>query len=150
MSNELIRLKLPVQKNSKADASSVRPSPIRFDEGLMLNVVNESCWPLVCIGTRFSELSAVFFLSFFFVIQGLLKILEGTIVNVPERSSRKVRGDSVSVDTTNILFVASGAFNGLDKIIKRRNQEKVNQSQKVTLANTRSVFICTFFGNTPV
>lgn len=129
MSNELIRLKLPAQKNSKADASSVRPSPIRFDEGLMLNVVNESCWPLVCIGTRFSELPAVFFLSFFFVIQGLLKILEGTIVNVPERSSRKVRGDSVSVDTTNILFVASGAFNGLDKIIKRRNQEKVNQSK---------------------
>ena len=79
-----------------------------------------------------------------------MKILEGTIVNVPERSSRKVRGDSVSVDTTNILFVASGAFNGLDKIIKRRNQEKVNQSQKVTLAYTRSVFICTFFGNTPV
>lgn len=75
-----------------------------------------------------SPLQYSFFLSSF-VIQGLLKILEGTIVNVPERSSRKVRGDSVSVDTTNILFVASGAFNGLDKIIKRRNQEKVHQSK---------------------
>lgn len=54
-----------------------------------------------------------------------MKILEGTVVNVPERNSRKMRGDSVAVDTTNILFVASGAFNGLDRIIKKRNQEKV-------------------------
>jgi len=60
------------------------------------------------------------------IFQGLLKILEGTVVNVPERNSRKMRGDSVAVDTTNILFVASGAFNGLEKIIKRRNQEKVS------------------------
>lgn len=61
------------------------------------------------------------------VLQGLLKILEGTVVNVPERNSRKMRGDSVAVDTTNILFVASGAFNGLDRIIKKRNQEKVRR-----------------------
>lgn len=58
------------------------------------------------------------------VQQGMLKMLEGAVVSVPERNSRKLRGDALNVDTTNILFVASGAYNGLDRLVQRRNNEK--------------------------
>eukprot|EP00731_Ephydatia_muelleri_P016874 Em0009g1298a len=66
------------------------------------------------------------------VQQGLLKIVEGTTVYVPERSSRKVKGEMVAINTANILFIASGAFNGLEKIIGRRKNEKVIGFSSVT------------------
>ena len=76
------------------------------------------------------------------VQQALLKIIEGTTASVPPKGGRKhPQQDFVKIDTTNILFICGGTFNGLDQIIQRRlGSKSMGFGAKIVTKENRNCF----------
>jgi len=75
------------------------------------------------------------------VQQALLKLVEGTVASVPPQGGRKhPNQDFVQIDTTNILFICGGAFDGLEKVIRNRSERSgIGFGAEVRSASDRSV-----------
>jgi ATP-dependent Clp protease ATP-binding subunit ClpX len=75
------------------------------------------------------------------VQQALLKLIEGTVASVPPQGGRKhPNQDFVQIDTTNILFICGGAFDGLDKVIRGRTEKtSIGFGAEVRSASERDV-----------
>lgn len=75
------------------------------------------------------------------VQQALLKLIEGTVASVPPQGGRKhPNQDFVQIDTTNILFICGGAFDGLEKVIRNRSEKSgIGFSARVSSPSDRSV-----------
>jgi ATP-dependent Clp protease ATP-binding subunit ClpX len=72
------------------------------------------------------------------VQQGILKMLEGNIIRVPAGQRKHPREDCMEIDTTNILFVGCGSFEGIEEIVKGRMKKKNNKSSMGFGANIQS------------
>ncbi len=75
------------------------------------------------------------------VQQALLKLIEGTIASVPPQGGRKhPNQDFVQIDTTNILFICGGAFDGLEKIIRNRSEKSgIGFGAEISSPSNRSI-----------